>query len=71
MKKVLFIFCVFLGIAAVAAAQENEAEPAAAELETENLEDVEFINYTGPNDVIDSVSAIRAIGAELGNQIVQ
>ena len=71
MKKVLFIFCVFLGILTVAAAQENEPEPAAAELEAENLEDVEFINYTGPNDVIDSVSAIRAIGTELGDQIEQ
>ena len=71
MKKVLFIFCVFLGILTVAFAQESEAEPAAAELETENLEDVEFINYTGPNDVIDSVDAIRAIGTEIGNQIEQ
>ena len=60
-----------MGIVTVAFAQESEAEPAAAELETENLENVEFINYTGPNDVIDSVSAIRAIGTELGNQIEQ
>ena len=71
MKKVFSIFCVFLGILTVAFAQESEAEPAAVEVETENLEDVEFINYTGPNDVIDSVSAIRAIGTELGDQIEQ
>ncbi len=71
MKKVFFVFCVFLGILTVAFAQESEAEPTAAELETENLEDVEFINYTGPNDVIDSVDAIRAIGTEIGNQIEQ
>ncbi len=71
MKKVFFVFCVFLGILTVAFAQESEAEPTAAELETENLEDVEFINYTGPNDVIDSVDAIKAIGTEIGNQIEQ
>ena len=71
MKKVLFVFCVFVGMGAVAFAQESEAEPAVVEVETENLEDVEFINYTGPNDVIDSVSAIRAIGAEIGKQIEQ
>ena len=69
MKKVFSIFCVFLFVLTMAVSQESEPLP--AETETENLEDVEFINYTGPNDVIDSVSAIRAIGAELGNQIVQ
>ena len=69
MKKVFSIFCVFLFVLVMAIAQESEPLP--AEVETENLEDVEFINYTGPNDVIDSVSAIRAIGTELGNQIIQ
>ena len=74
MKKVLFVFCAFLFTVTMAVAQESETnsgEPKPAEAEPENLEDVEFINYTGPNDVIDSVSAIRAIGAELGKQIVQ
>ena len=69
MKKVFSIFCVFLFVLVMAIAQESEPLP--AEVETENLEDVEFINYTGPNDVIDSVDAIRAIGTELGNQIIQ
>ena len=69
MKKVYLISCIFLFVMTMTAAQESEFTPAGAE--TENLEDVEFINYTGPNDIIDSASAIRAIGSELGDQIEQ
>ena len=65
MKKVFTFISILLFFSAFIFAQDfNEPKP--AETDTENLEDVEFINYTGPNDVIDSVSAIRAIGAELG-----
>ncbi|MCR5765000.1 MAG: hypothetical protein K6G09_03365 [Treponema sp.] len=60
MKKVFVLIFVFLFIVTRGSTQESSS-----------LEDIEFINYTGPNDVIDSASAIRAIGIEIGKQIVQ
>ncbi|SFI53991.1 P83/100 protein [Treponema bryantii] len=32
---------------------------------------IEFINYTGPHKVIDSVAAIKGIGSGLGNQVAK
>jgi len=32
---------------------------------------IEFINYTGPHKIIDSVSAIKSIGSNLGDQIAK
>ena len=66
MKKLLFLSLVLLFFSAAVFAQEESSE-----LDASSLEEVQFVNYTGPNDVIDSAAAIKAIGTELGVQIVQ
>lgn len=39
------------------------------ELQTTNGQTIEFENYTGPHSVIDSLAAIKAIGAGLGKSV--
>ena len=66
MKKILSLSFVFLCLSAVIFALEVD-EP---ELKTSGTETIEFINYTGPHKVIDSISAIKAIGSDMGKKIV-
>ena len=66
MKKLLSVFIVSLLFAAgVMALEVNEPE-----LQVTGNETIEFINYTGPHKVIDSLAAIKGIGSDMGKQIV-
>ena len=65
MKKLLFIASIFLFAASVFALEVNEPE-----LKVAGNETVEFINYTGPHKVIDSLEAIKRIGSDMGKTIV-
>ena len=66
MKKILSLSFVLLCLSAVIFELEVD-EP---ELKTSGTETIEFINYTGPHKVIDSISAIKAIGSDMGKMIV-
>ena len=66
MKKLLSVFIMSLLITAgLTALEVNEPE-----LKVTGNETIEFINYTGPHKVIDSLEAIKAIGSNLGKAIV-
>ena len=65
MKKLLFIASIFLFAASVFALEVNEPE-----LKVTGNETIEFINYTGPHKVIDSLEAIKRIGSDMGKTIV-
>lgn len=65
MKKSLSLLTIILLLSASLFALEvNEKE-----LKTADETTIEFINYTGPHKVIDSVAVIRLIGSGLGKQI--
>ena len=65
MKKSLLILALSLLLSSgISALEVNQSELTSAGDTT-----IEFINYTGPHKVIDSISAIRSIGSGLGNQI--
>ena len=63
MKKSFFIFLALLTFSAVSALEVNRPELEGYQ------QTIEFINYTGPHKVIDSVDAIKSIGKDLGNVI--
>ena len=65
MKKLLFIASIFLFTASLFALEVNEPE-----LRVTGNETIEFINYTGPHKVIDSLEAIKRIGSDMGKTIV-
>ena len=65
MKKLLLIASIFLFAASVFALEVDEPE-----LKVTGNETVEFINYTGPHKVIDSLEAIKRIGSDMGKTIV-
>ena len=65
MKKLLLIASIFLFAASVFALEVDEPE-----LKITGNETVEFINYTGPHKVIDSLEAIKRIGSDMGKTIV-
>ena len=65
MKKLLFIASIFLFAASLFALEVNEPE-----LRVTGNETIEFINYTGPHKVIDSLEAIKRIGSDMGKTIV-
>ena len=65
MKKLLLIASIFLFAASVFALEVNEPE-----LKVTGNETIEFINYTGPHKVIDSLEAIKRIGSDMGKTIV-
>jgi len=46
-------------------------EVSKSELQNANETTIEFINYTGPHKVIDSISAIKGIGSDLGKVIAK
>lgn len=62
-KRVLFI--ALIGLLSVAAFGLEVDEE---ELKSTNTT-IEFINYTGPHRVIDSINAIRGIGSEMGTVV--
>ena len=65
MKKTLSLLTVILLLSAgLFALEVNEKELKSADDTT-----IEFINYTGPHKVIDSIASIRLIGSGLGKQI--
>ena len=66
MKKLLSVFIISLLISTGLTALEVD-EP---ELQVTGNETIEFINYTGPHKVIDSLAAIKAIGSDMGKTIV-
>ena len=67
MKKLLSVFIISLLISTGLTALEVD-EP---ELQVTGNETIEFINYTGPHKVIDSLAAIKAIGSDMGKQLYQ
>ena len=65
MKKSVLLLAVSLLFSAGITALEVDK----SELNSTGDTTIEFINYTGPHKVIDSLSAIKGIGSSLGNQI--
>ena len=65
MKKLLLIASIFLFASSLFALEVNEPE-----LRVTGSETIEFINYTGPHKVIDSLEAIKRIGSDMGKTIV-
>ena len=65
MKKLLIIASIFMLAAGAFALEVNEPE-----LRVTGSETIEFINYTGPHKVIDSLEAIKRIGSDMGKTIV-
>lgn len=65
MKKLSFIFILSLLFANTFALEVDEPE-----IRSVANEPIEFINYTGPHKVIDSIEAIKGIGSELGKNII-
>lgn len=66
MKKILF----FTFFAAVLSFSVFSLEVDKSELNAVQNETIEFINYTGPHKVIDSIEAIKGIGSSIGKTIV-
>lgn len=67
MKKLfLFITLSLLVSAGIFALEVDKSE-----LEKANDTTIEFINYTGPHKVIDSISAIKGIGRNLGIEVAK
>ncbi len=68
MKKFFLILSVFLfaTVNFATAIEVNENE-----LRSVGEDTIRFENYTGPHSVIESISAIQAIGTGLGNQVSQ
>ena len=65
MKKILSVFLVSLLISTNIFALEVDK----TELQTTKSTTIEFISYTGPHKIIDSVEAIKGIGNSLGKEI--
>ena len=65
MKKILSVFFVSLLISTNIFALEVDK----TELQSTKSTTIEFINYTGPHKIIDSVEAIKGIGKSLGKEI--
>ena len=71
MKKVLSFLIVFMALAAAVFAAGNSKTGANKnELASSGMRQVEFINYTGKHNEVDSVDAIKGIGTELGSAVV-
>ena len=65
-KSVLMLAFTILLSAGLFALEVNQPE-----LTSTGDTTIEFINYTGPHKVIDSIAAIRGIGSGLGNQVAK
>lgn len=66
MKKLLSVLMIsILMVAGLTALEVDEPE-----LRVTGSETIEFINYTGPHKVIDSIEAIKKIGSDMGKTIV-
>ena len=66
MKKIIgFLFAAILLSISTFALEVDEPE-----LRGTSTEQIEFINYTGPHKVIDSIAAIKSIGSTMGDTIV-
>ena len=66
MKKSILLLVSALFTAGLFALEVNKNE-----LNSTGDTTIEFINYTGPHKVIDSVAAIKSIGSGLGNQVAK
>ncbi len=67
MKKSVFLLALSLLISAGLTALEVDK----SELNSTGDTTIEFINYTGPHKVIDSISAIKGIGSGMGVQVAK
>ena len=66
MKKLFsFLFLSLILLSGLSALEVNEPE-----LKATGSETIEFINYSGPHKVIDSLEAIKRIGSDMGKTIV-
>ena len=66
MKKLMLLFVSVIFTAGLTALEVDKNE-----LNSTGDTTIEFINYTGPHKVIDSISAIKGIGSSLGNQVAK
>ena len=67
MKKLsIFVLLSLIFSSAIFANQVNENE-----LKNAGNETIEFINYTGPHKVIETIEAIKGIGSDLGSKITK
>ena len=63
-KKLLFSLLVLFVASNLYSLEVDEKE-----IKSTSNTTIEFINYTGPHKVIDSLDAIKGIGKSLGNEI--
>ena len=66
MKKSILIFFSVFTLSLISALEVNRPE-----LEGLQNQTIEFINYTGPHKVIDSLEAIKGIGKDLGSLVAK
>lgn len=66
MKKITLLFASFI----IFTVSIFSLEVSKTELQNISNVTIEFINYTGPHKVIDSVSAIKGIGSDLAKNVV-
>lgn len=66
MKKFILLF-----ISAALSASLFALEVNKSELDSTGDTTIEFINYTGPHKVIDSVASIKSIGSNMGSQVAK
>ena len=66
MKKFMLLLVSLILTASLSALEVDKDE-----LNSTGDTTIEFINYTGPHKVIDSIAAIKAIGSGLGSQIAK
>ena len=67
MKKLsIFVLLSLIFSSAIFANEVNEKE-----LQNAGNETIEFINYTGPHKVIETIEAIKGIGSDLGTKITK
>ena len=67
MKKLsIFVLLSLIFSSAIFANEVNEKE-----LQNAGNETIEFINYTGPHKIIETIEAIKGIGSDLGTKITK
>lgn len=66
MKKFILLFISAAFTAGLFALEVNKSE-----LDSTGDTTIEFINYTGPHKVIDSIASIKSIGSNMGSQVAK
>lgn len=66
MKKFILLFISAAFTAGLFALEVNKSE-----LDSTGDTTIEFINYTGPHKIIDSIASIKSIGSNMGSQVAK